>query len=104
MILHIKDSFDQEKDRWMIHLDGEIDVYTVGNLKEHFYQLLDERMADLEVDCSSLTYIDSTGLGALIGIRGKIAEEEKKLILLNLQPNVRKLLRITGLDKIFIVK
>lgn len=104
MILQIKDQFDQEKNRWIIQLEGEADVYTVNNFKDRMHQLLEERMTDIEIDGASLRYIDSTGLGALIGLRGKMSDKEKVLILKNLQPNVRKLLKITGLDKIFIVE
>ncbi len=104
MILQIKDQFDHEKNRWIIQLEGEADVYTVNNFKDRMHQLLEEHMTDIEIDGTSLQYIDSTGLGALIGLRGKMSDKEKVLILKNLQPNVRKLLKITGLDKIFIVE
>lgn len=104
MILQIKDEFNKEQNRWNVRLEGEADVYTVNNLKERLHQLLEKQMTDIEIDCDSLQYIDSTGLGTLIGIRGKMSAENRKLILTNLQPNVKKLLRITGLDKIFIVQ
>ncbi|HHT51468.1 MAG TPA: STAS domain-containing protein [Eubacteriaceae bacterium] len=104
MILNIKDQFDEEKGRWLIELEGEADVYTVNNFKERMHQLLDEKMADVEIDGTSLQYIDSIGLGALIGLRGRMADQEKVLIIKNIQPNVRKLLNITGLDKIFIIE
>lgn len=104
MILQIKDEFDVAKNRWLIQLDGEADIYTVNNFKDRMYELLEEHMADIEIDCASLHYVDSTGLGAFIGLRGKLGENEKELILKNPQANVKKLLKITGLDKIFIVK
>lgn len=104
LILQIKDEFNKEQNRWNVRLEGEADVYTVNNLKERLHQLLEKQMTDIEIDCDSLQYIDSTGLGTLIGIRGKMSAENRKLILTNLQPNVKKLLRITGLDKIFIVQ
>lgn len=104
LILQIEDEFDAKQNRWKVRLEGEADVYTVNNLKERLHKLLEKQIADIEMDCDSLQYIDSTGLGTLIGIRGKLSTENKKLILINLQPNVRKLLKITGLDKIFIVQ
>ncbi len=104
MILQIKDQFDKDTNSWKVALEGEADVYTVNSLKERLSKLLEEKMANIEINCASLRYIDSTGLGALIGIRGRMSEENKELILKNVQPNVRKLLKITGLDKIFIVE
>ena len=104
MILQIKDQFDKDTNSWKVVLEGEADVYTVNSLKERLSKLLEEKMVNIEINCASLRYIDSTGLGALIGIRGRMSEENKELILKNVQPNVRKLLKITGLDKIFIVE
>ncbi|SJZ78158.1 STAS domain-containing protein [Garciella nitratireducens] len=104
MILQIKDQFNENENRWEITLEGEVDVYTVNNLKERLSKRLEEKMEDIQIDCTSLRYIDSMGLGALIGIRGKMSEKNKKLILKNVQPNVRRLLKITQLDKIFIVE
>ncbi|RBP42873.1 STAS domain-containing protein [Garciella nitratireducens] len=104
MILQIKDQFNENENRWEITLEGEVDVYTVNNLKERLSKRLEEKMEDIQIDCTSLRYIDSMGLGALIGIRAKMSGKNKKLILKNVQPNVRRLLKITQLDKIFIVE
>ncbi|MCR1899987.1 STAS domain-containing protein [Irregularibacter muris] len=104
MILQIQDQYDEQQKKWLVQLEGEIDVYTVNNLKDKINQLLDQHMADILMDCTTLKYIDSTGLGSLIGIRGRMIENNKVLVLTNVQPNVRKLLKITGLDKIFIVE
>jgi anti-sigma B factor antagonist len=104
VILQINETYDENNNQWLIELEGEVDVYTVPNLKEKLNELLDKKMVDTVADCSSLQYIDSTGLGALIGIRGKMSEEGKKFSMINVRPNVKKLLNITGLDKIFIIE
>jgi anti-sigma B factor antagonist len=51
-----------------------------------------------------LEYIDSTGLGILIGALKRLKQEDKDIIISNIRPNVGKLLKITGLDKVFIIE
>ena len=51
---------------------GEIDISTVGTLRERLYELADNG-GTLIVDLNRVTSIDSTGLGALVGT-GRRAE------------------------------
>ncbi|MBR4075177.1 MAG: STAS domain-containing protein, partial [Firmicutes bacterium] len=49
-----------------------------------------------------LSYIDSTGLGVIIGAYGRMKEQGVSVKLLNPAKNVEKLLKITSLDRIFL--
>lgn len=51
-----------------------------------------------------LDYIDSTGLGVIIGTMGKMKEDNKQIILVNPKDNIKKLLSITNLDRILCPK
>jgi anti-sigma B factor antagonist len=96
--------YDREGGKWMIELKGEIDIYSAPELKKTLNRALDEKIDDMHLDCSELNYMDSTGLGVLIGVLKRIKENNKNIYLKNLKPNVMKLFKITGLDKIFIVE
>lgn len=85
-----------------IKLIGEVDIYTVENLKSAIDEAMKRSPKDLIFDFEELEYIDSTGLGALIGVRGKYKDVEIKIV--NLRSNVKRLFDITGLTKIFSVK
>jgi len=84
-----------------IVLNGEIDIYTSNDLKEKLYSLVDTYKKDLVIDCKELNYIDSTGLGIFVGALKKAKQYEKKIIIINLKDNIKKLFTITGLDKVF---
>jgi len=43
-------------------------------------------------------------LGVFIGILKKLKEEDKNLVVLNARSNILKLLSITGLDKVFVIR
>lgn len=85
-----------------VKLVGEVDIYTVDELKSTVDLKMKDMIKDLVFDFSELEYIDSTGLGALIGIKGKY--KDINIEIKNLRSNVKRLFDITGLSKIFTVK
>lgn len=104
MSLEVYTQYNQEKNEWEVNIEGEIDIYTAGKLKETLNKILDEKNVNLRVDLKELNYIDSTGLGVFIGVLRRLKEKGNHLIMLNTKSNIRKLLNITGLDKIFIIE
>lgn len=104
MSLQIKKDFSNENNYWLVELEGEVDVYTAGQLKEVFMGIIEEKKENIKIDAGKLEYIDSTGLGILIGALKRLKQEEKDIIISNIRPNIKKLLNITGLDKIFIIE
>jgi anti-sigma B factor antagonist len=84
-----------------VTLNGEIDIYTSNELKEKLYNIVDTNQKDLIIDCKELNYIDSTGLGIFVGALKKAKQHEKKIVIINLKDNIKKLFTITGLDKVF---
>ncbi|CCQ96922.1 Stage II sporulation protein [[Clostridium] ultunense Esp] len=104
MSLSIKINYDDEKDIWVVLPEGEIDIYTSPKLKERLNEAFNERKADILLDGQKLDYLDSTGLGTLISILKKTRENDNKIYLENIKPNIRKLFDITELDKVFIIK
>lgn len=103
MSLNIDKHYNKSENFWLIMLEGEIDIYTANNLKEVLTSIFVKNISDIKFDFNELTYLDSTGLGVLIWALKKIKKSEKNIIIKNAKPNILKLLKITGLDKIFIV-
>ena len=87
-----------------VKLIGEVDISTVSELKEKLYELVEINMKDVRLDCAELNYIDSTGLGALVGVLKKVKNHKKDIYIYNMKSNIEKLFIITGLDKVFIIE
>lgn len=104
MSININSKLDSTNSFWSINLEGELDVSTADKLKEHLYKLANEQVLDMKINLSNLDYIDSTGLGVMIGVLKKIKSEEKEIYIINPKSNVKKIFTITGLDKIFKVE
>jgi len=104
MSLKIKKKFEEEREIWKMELDGEIDIYTAAELKRTFQEMFETQKEPVEINLEKLDYIDSTGLGVLIGALKRLKEEDKQITLFHVKPNILKLLNITGLNKIFVIK
>lgn len=104
MALNMGVIFDEKENKWVFSPDGEIDIYTYPKFKEEILKYFNSRQTDILIDGGKLDYIDSTGLGALISILKNLRDNENKIYLSNVKPNIRKLFSITELDKLFIIR
>lgn len=104
MSININSTLDSQNKFWDINLGGELDVSTSDKLKEYLHKLADQEMLDMKINLENLEYIDSTGLGVMIGVLKKLKVVNKEIYIINPRSNVRKIFNITGLDKIFKVE
>ena len=93
--------YDDTQNKWNVHLYGEVDIYNADNLKSELHALIEERQADIVLDCTNLKYIDSTGLGVLVSALKKVREADRQISIINLKQYIAKIFTLTGLNKIF---
>lgn len=77
---------------------GDIDMSTVPGLRERLIELA-ESGQPLIIDLNRVTFIDSAGLGALVGTSRRAAERGSSLHAVCTQAQTRKLLWLTGVDR-----
>lgn len=85
----------------LVDIQGEIDVYTSPKVKEVINDLIEKENYFLVINLEQVRYIDSTGLGVLIGALKKVREKEGNISLICTNPQIKKIFNITGLIKIF---
>ena len=85
----------------IIALIGEVDVYTSPKVKQEIVDLLNNGTHKLVVDLTGVEYLDSTGLGVLIGGLKRAREREGDLKLVCDNTRILRIFEITGLTKIF---
>lgn len=88
-------------DHYLIELIGDLDIYNNKKFKEKLADIYEELDKNLVVDCEKLEYIDSTGLGSFISLLKLTRDEEKEITVKNLKKNIKKVFKITDLDKLF---
>ncbi len=88
-------------DRTVVEVRGEIDVYTAPVLREELTSLVDRQRTNLVVDLTQVSFMDSTGLGVLVGGLKKVRTLGGDLSLVIDQETILKVFRITALTQVF---
>jgi anti-sigma B factor antagonist len=80
---------------------GELDAYTVGQFRESLSEL--SEVTHLLIDLSEVPFMDSAGLGALIGGIRRTRESGGDVAVACSRPTLTRLLHTTGFDRIVAV-
>ena len=81
-------------------ITGDIDHHSALSIREEIDALfLEKRPKRLLLDLSGMDFMDSSGLGLILGRKRKCDEAGAKLILLNPTEACMKILRFAGMDK-----
>jgi anti-sigma B factor antagonist len=93
----------QVDDRTVVTVGGEIDVYTAPKLRDKITELVNSGHHSLVVDMEKVEFLDSTGLGVLVGGLKKVRAQHGSMELVCSQDRLLKIFRITGLAKVFTI-
>lgn len=73
-------------------------------IRERAYKMIEEGQKHFVLDFKDCSFVDSTGLGVMVGIYKKCAEVAGSTAIRSVQPQVMKILIMTRLDKVFEIK
>jgi len=86
----------------ILYVEGLIKL---GESAEFFSSALENVLknesSNVIIDFTKIDYIDSTGIGELVGYLGKFTTQNRKLILVNPSERIMKLLKLAKLDTVF---
>ncbi|MEX0665717.1 MAG: STAS domain-containing protein [Acidimicrobiia bacterium] len=89
-------------DEWIVTVHGEIDVATSPRLRTELHDCLERGARTIVLDLEAMSFIDSSGLGVLVGVVKRLKDQQGDTIMLcNLQEPVRRVFEITGLTELF---
>src|SRR5690348_1474421 len=84
----------------VIDVQGEIDIYTAPRLRELLIALVSRGDYQLVVNLDEVGFLDSTGLGVLVGGLRRVRAHDGSLDLLCAQQRILNIFRITGLAEV----
>ena len=87
----------------IVAVGGEIDVYTAPKLRDKITELVADGVYQIVIDMEAVEFLDSTGLGVLVGGLKKVRAHDGSLQLICTQDRLLKIFRITGLAKVFVI-
>ncbi len=85
----------------VLDLNGEVDSYNAPKLRERMVSLIDEGQTKLVINLSAVDYIDSTGLGTLVGGLKRASEKGGEIQIICPNEQIYKVFSITGLVRVF---
>lgn len=87
------------EDIYVIEIHGEMDLYNASQLKTLFNKMLEKNVIKILIDFLNCEYIDSTGVGTLLGLYATAKEKKLSFYLTNVQGTVLKVLTLTKLHE-----
>lgn len=88
----------------VVTVGGEVDVYTAPKLRDLLSEILDGDCDKLCVDLTGVQFLDSTGLGVLVGTMRRIEERDGSMVVICERPHLLKVFEITGLSTWFDIR
>lgn len=85
----------------VLSLTGEVDVYSAPKLRDAIAESISVGRHDVVVELSNVAFLDSTGLGVLVGGLKRVRGVDGSLVLVGPRDRVVKVFAMTGLDRVF---
>lgn len=90
-----------EDGRTVLEIAGEIDVYSAARLRARLVELAQAGRHRLIIDMTSVTFMDSSGLGVLVGAMKRARANSGEVCIVGAAERILQTLRITGLTRVF---
>jgi len=88
---------EYNKENQTVFLSGSLDASKTEEVKEIF----DKVEKSISVDMSGLEFICSAGIGLMVMVYRKLKEKGEDICLINLNEHIKKVFRLSLLDKVF---
>ncbi len=97
----MKTNIEQLEDKYLITLEGELDTAAAADVEKTLQPLYTTNGKDVIIDCEGLEYIASSGLRILISILKGAKAGGSKVVLKNMNEDIKSVFKLTGFINIF---
>ena len=97
----MKATIEQFEDKILVTLEGELDTAAAAEMEQTLQPLYNSEGKDVVIECSGLEYIASSGLRILISILKGAKAGGSKVVMKNLNDDIKDVFKITGFISLF---
>ena len=97
----MKTTIEQLEDRYLVTLEGELDTVAAADVEKTLQPLYTTNGKDVIIDCEGLEYIASSGLRILISILKGAKAGGSKVVMKNMNEDIKSVFKLTGFINIF---
>ena len=91
----------RDGDRLIVRIDGELDHFCAQSVRRYLDALLlDRSIRTLILDFSSLTFMDSSGIGVILGRYRILRDRGGKMAVCHMNPHIARIFHMSGMDRI----
>lgn len=91
----------EKEGKYVVSLEGELDTAHALEVEQAMQPLHDLNGKEITIDCSHLDYIASSGLRILLGLLKNAKANENKVVLKNLNDEIKEVFKMTGFIDLF---
>ena len=85
----------------ILDIQGEIDLYNAPEIKDNIQKLIEAQKYNIIINLEKVSYIDSSGIGALISSLSNLKKYQGGLKIINVYASVKKVFELTKLTSFF---
>ena len=100
----MKTNIEQLEDKYLVTLEGELDTAAAAEVEKTLQPLYTTNGKDVVIDCEGLEYIASSGLRILISLLKGAKAGGSKVVLKNMNEDIKSVFKLTGFINIFEVE
>lgn len=93
-----------EKNTLITEISGELDHHSAAKIRSEIDAAISEETKNIILDLTNLTFMDSSGIGMIMGRYKKIQHHSGKLIIVAPKPQVKRILEMSGLLNIITIE
>jgi anti-sigma B factor antagonist len=84
----------------IVDITGQLDAFTIPDVKAEFKKLTDARNYNLIVNLENVNYVNSTAIGAIVAVAQQVRRRKGDLKLYGMKDDIRKVFDLVGASKI----
>ena len=85
--------------RFLVRVRGELDLTTAPQVREAVLELLENHAERISLDCADLSFIDSAGIGVLVGAEKRARQQACEFVVCRPTSAVMRALETTGVAR-----
>lgn len=97
-------SIKKDGNKTLVKIVGRLDTTNAADFEKEIAPVMAEPGGDIELDCSEIDYISSSGLRIFLMLQKRVIGAGGKLILNNMKVEIREVFDMTGFSSIFIIE
>ncbi len=99
-VKRMKLSFKQVNNILIVRLEGEFDLHTVDSFKDAVEKKINSKVKNIILNLKQIKFIDSSGLGAILGLYKRVTARGGKIVMANATPQLKRIFELSGILKI----